>query len=328
MMSMMKTDNEVFEEWMTTILAIVPGVLITTAILLNVVYEMAFWAALALVFFVTIGWFYQSKKLPSWSLVAVGVLLTTVLIILSGIFGGIATFIVGSADVSLSIATIVVWLVILCIIFHFWSQKQFSFPPTIWLVTVSIIVCNFLVRIKYFYLFDLSWSVIGDVTRIALWSAAMLLLPVIIGMYLARWFGLTTVLFAVGTTFMWFQIIVDNAGRVSGNIHNPLLLAGYLMLTPVLATIVGPILYLRAKRAGYSLQGLLITTGVAVGANVVISGIVRGDFTIIIWLSAIPYIASVILVLWLSYLLYQATLAINLPANKSLNADPKSRAFY
>jgi hypothetical protein len=122
--------------------------------------------------------------------------------------------------------------------------------------------------------------------------------------------------------------VVDNAGRVSGNIHDPLLLAGYLMLTPVLATIVGPILYLRAKRAGYSLQGLLITTGVAVGANVVISGIVRGDFTIIIWLSAIPYIASVILVLWLSYLLYQATLAINLPANKSLNADPKSRAFY
>jgi hypothetical protein len=29
MMSLMKTDNEVFEEWMTTILAIVPGVLIT-----------------------------------------------------------------------------------------------------------------------------------------------------------------------------------------------------------------------------------------------------------------------------------------------------------
>jgi hypothetical protein len=98
---------------------------------------------------------------------------------------------------------------------------------------------------------------------------------------------------------------------VSENIHDPLLLAGYLILTPVLATIVGPVLYLRAKRAGYGLQGLLITTGVAVGANVVISGIVRGDFTIITWLSAIPYIASVILALWLSYLLYQATFEAN-----------------
>jgi len=327
-MSLMKTNDEISKEWMTTILAIVPGVLITIAILLNVVYEMAFWAALALVFFVTISWFYQSKKLPGWSLVAVGALLTTVLITLSGVLGGITTFIVRSADVSLSIATIAVWLVILVIVFHFWSQKRLSFSPTILLVAVSIIVCNFLVRIKYFYLFDLSWSVLGDVTRIALWSAAMLLLPVIVGIYLARWFGLTTVLFAVGTTFMWFQIIVDNAGRVSENIHNLLLLAGYLMLTPVLATIVGPILYLRAKKAGYGLQGLLITTGIAVGVNVVISGIVRGDFTIITWLSAIPYVASVVLVLWLSYLLYQATLAINLPANKSLNADPKSRAFY
>jgi hypothetical protein len=155
----------------------------------------------------------------------------------------------------------------------------------------------------------------------------MLLLPVIIGIYLARWFGLTTVLFAVGTTFMWFQIIVDNSGRVSENIHNPLLLAGYLMLTPVLATIVGPILYLRAKRADYGLLALSITTGIAVGVNLVISGIVRGDFTIIIWLSAIPYVASVVLVLWLSYLLYQATLAINEPANKPHAGDAKSKVF-
>jgi hypothetical protein len=326
-MSLTKPDKNISREWMTTILAVVPGVLITIAILLNMVYETAFWTALALVFFVTISWFYQSKKLPWWSLVAVGALLTTILTIVSGIFGGVIAFIVGSADVSFSIAIVVVWLAILFIGFHFWSQKQFSFSPTIGLVTVSIIICNFLVRMKYFYLFDLSWSVVGDVTKIALWSAAMLLLPVIIGMYLARWFGLTTVLFAVGTTFVWFQIIVDNAGRVSENIHNSLLLAGYLLLTPVLAIIIGPILYLRSKRAGYGLQSLLMTTGVAVGANVVISGIVRGDFTIITWLSAIPYVASVIFVLWLSYLLYQAILAINEPANKSLNADPKCRAF-
>jgi hypothetical protein len=320
-MSLMKTDNKIPREWMTTILAIVPGVLITIAILLNVIYEMVFWAALALVLFVTIGWFYQSKKLPGWSLVAVGVLLTAILILASGVFGGITTLIVGSTDVSLSVAIMVVWSVMLFIIFHFWSQKQLSFSPTIWFVTVSIIICNFLVRMKYVYLFDLSWPVVADVTRISLWSAAMLLLPIIMGMYLARWFGLTTVLFAVGTTFMWFQIIVDNAGRVSENIHNPLLLAGYLVLTPVLATIVGPILYLRTKRAGYGLQGLLITTGIAVGANVVISGIVRGDFTIIIWLSAIPYVVSAILALWLSYLLYQAIFEVN----KVHMVSPKTR---
>jgi hypothetical protein len=323
----MKPDENISKEWMTTILAIVPGVLITVAILLNGVYEMAFWVALALILFVMISWFYQSKRLPGWSLVAVGALFATVLIILSGVLGGITTFIVGSDDVSFSISIMVAWLVILFTVFHFRSQKRLSFSPTIWLVAVSIIICNFLVRMKYFYLFDLSWSVIGDVARISLWSAAMLLLPVIIGVYLARWFGLTTILFTVGTTFMWYQVVVDNAGRVSESIHNPLLLAGYLMLTPVLATIVGPILYLRAKRADYGLQALSITTGIAVGANLVISGIVRGDFTMIIWLSAIPYVASVVLVLWLSYLSYQATLAINPPANKSLDADPKCRAF-
>jgi hypothetical protein len=305
-MGLMKTDSTLSGVWMMAILATVPGILITIAILLNVVYEMTFWTVISLILFVMIGWFYQSKQLPGWSLMAIGMLLTTVLIIVSGVFGGITTFIVGSAEVSLSVAIVVAWLAILFIIFRFWSQKQIPFSPTIWSVMVSIMVCNFLVRMKYFYLFDLSWSVIGDVTRIALWSTAMLLLPVLIGMYLVSRFGLTTMLFAVGTTFMWFQIIVDNTGRVSENIHNPLLLGGYLILTPVLGTIVGPILYLRAKDTTYRLRGLLVATGIAVGANVIVSGVVRGDFTLIVWLSAIPYVASVILVLWLSYLLYQA----------------------
>ena len=39
-------NDEISRKWITTILVIVPGVLITIAILLNVVYEMAFWAAI------------------------------------------------------------------------------------------------------------------------------------------------------------------------------------------------------------------------------------------------------------------------------------------
>ncbi len=306
-MSLMKSDNEVSEEWMTTVLAIVPGILITIAILINVVYEMAFWTALALILFVTISWLHQAKKLPGWSLMAVGMLLTAFLTIVSGIFGGIITLIVGVGSVSISVAIAAIWLVILLIFAHFRLQKQLRFSSTIWLVIGLVVICNFLVRMKYFYLFDLSWSTLGDVARISLWSAGTLLLPIIIGMYLAQRYGLMVVLLAVGTTFMWFQIIIDNADRVSENIHQPLLLVGYLLLTPVLATIVGPILYLRAKKTSYCLQGLLIATSIAVGVNVIISGVVRGDFTLIVWLSAIPYVAGVVLVLWLSYLLYQAS---------------------
>lgn len=306
-MSLMKSDNEISEEWMTTVLAIVPGILITIAILINVVYEMAFWTALALILFVAISWFHQSKKLPGWSLMAVGMLLTAFLTIVSGIFGGITTLIVGVDSVSISVAIAAVWLAILLIFAHFWLQKQLRFSSTIWLIIGLVVICNFLVRMKYFYLFDLSWSTLGDVARISLWSAGTLLLPVIIGMYLAQRYGLMVVLLAVGTTYMWFQIIIDNADRVSENIHQPLLLGGYLILTPVLATIVGPILYLRAKKTSYRLQGLLIATCIAVGVNVIISGVVRGDFTLIVWLSAIPYVASVVLVLWLSYLLHQAS---------------------
>jgi len=102
-MSLMKTSDKLSAAWMISILAIVPGVLITVAILVNEVYEMTYWAILALILFVTIAWLYQSKQLPSWSLMAVGMLLTAVLIIVSGVFGGITTFIVESADVSHSL---------------------------------------------------------------------------------------------------------------------------------------------------------------------------------------------------------------------------------
>jgi hypothetical protein len=304
-MSLMKTDNEITQEWVPTLLAIVPGVLITIAILINVIYETAFWTTVTLILFVTISRFYRSNKLPGWSLMAVGMLLTVFLTVVSGIFGGITTLIAGADGVSISVATAAVWLVILLILAHFRLRRQVRFSSTIWLITGLVVICNFLVRMKYFYLFDLSRSTIEAVARISLWSAGTLLLPVVIGMYLAQRYGIMTVLSAVGTTFMWFQIIIDNAGRVSEHIHNPLLLGGYLILTPVSATIVGPILYLRAEKITYRLQGLLIATGIAVGANVIISGIVRGDFTLIVWLSAIPYIVSVVLALWLSYLLYR-----------------------
>jgi hypothetical protein len=166
--------------------------------------------------------------------------------------------------------------------------------------------------VKYFFLLGVSWPVVGDMLGVSLWSAGTLLLPILAGGILARRYGAPTILFAVGATFAWYQVLIDNAFKVSANIGSPALFWVYLIVVRILFVVIGPCLFLRARGTRRSLFGLIGSICASVAINIAISGFVRGDFTLIIWLSAIPYTISIGLSLLLAYWLYRS-------ASQSLN---------
>jgi hypothetical protein len=141
---------------------------------------------------------------------------------------------------------------------------------------------------------------------VSLWSAGTLLLPIVAIGVLARKYGAPTILFAVGATFAWYQVLIDNAFKVSGNIGSSELFWVYLIVVRFLFIVIGPWLFLRAKGTHRQLFGLIGSVCASVAINIIVSGIVRGDFTLVIWLSAIPYTISIGLSLLLAYCLYRS----------------------
>ena len=174
-----------------------------------------------------------------------------------------------------------------------------------------VVVCNILVRVKNFILVDVSWSVAHGVISVGLWAAALALLPVVIGIPLARRHGKFAVLFVVGSTYMAFQSLINVDQQVRINLNSSTGFIAYMVLIPLLFTVIAPLWYLRTEPMRAKMGGLLALTGVAVAANIIVSGWVRGDFTLMIWLSAIPYIISVLLTIALAHFLYRGARALN-----------------
>jgi hypothetical protein len=183
----------------------------------------------------------------------------------------------------------------------FYSRQNRRHLLGTWLLVAAITLCCILVRVKYFVYWGISWSILWDMLGVSFWSTGTLLLPIMAVGLLVRRFGWLTILFAVGATFAWYQVLIDNAYKVSANIASLEAFWGYLILVRSLFIVVGPWLYLRARGMRRKLTGLIVTICVSVAINIVISGIVRGDFTLIIWLSAIPYTVSIGLSLFLAY---------------------------
>ena len=116
------------------------------------------------------------------------------------------------------------------------------------------------------------------------------------------------VLFVVGANFLWFQDVIDYVQKLHLYIDNSVLFTTFIMFLPLLFTVIAPLRFLRARSTLGRLWGLLVPIGLAVVVSIVVAGLVRGDFTLLLWLSAIPYTVSILLNLALAYLLYRQTI--------------------
>ena len=178
--------------WNKALLAIIPGLLATMG-LVHSKFSRGMLAGLVLLvtFLVYVFW-RNNRQAPAWSLMVLGMLSALVLTITSGVIAGLAALLLGKAANGL----------VLLLHSLFWGRSSARISEFLGLsggLCALVIGCQLAVRIKYFMLFGVSWSVVVQWLNISLYAAIIaLLLPVVLGWYLARRFGLATSCLSLG----------------------------------------------------------------------------------------------------------------------------------
>jgi hypothetical protein len=296
-------EEELPFSWNRSVIAIIPGLLATMGLISTDFSARMLVGLIGLVLFLGSTYWWNKKQLPGWSLMAIGMLASIGLVVASGVIGGLVAVIVGMQP---NLFVLLVFLIIPVILLGFFTKGQ-HISPIVWGLFCLVAMCQLAVRIKYFVLFGVSWSVAGHWLTISLYAAMIgLLLPVVFGTLLSRKYGLQTMLFVIGMIYVSFQILIDVNSKVSDQIGNTERYVVYKALIPFLITVLAPLWYLRARTFYIRIVGVLSLVGLAVFINLlVVSVSYEGKLPIIIWISFIPYIMSILLTLVLAYLLYQ-----------------------
>ena len=289
--------------WNKALLAIIPGLLASVGLITtDFSAGMLVGLILLIIFLVSVYW-WNHRQLPGWGLMAVGMLASVGLILASGVIGGLAAIIAGK---SANTFVLLILLATLTTLLGFSLRTQ-RVPVFVWVLLALIILCQLAVRIKYFILLGVSWSVACQWLNISLYAAVIaLLIPVVFGQFMAQRYGLLTMLFVIGMIFASFQILIDVNYKVSDQIGGSLGFSAYKALIPVLFTVIAPLWFLRARSALSRIGGMLTLVGFAVIIDLLVVGLsYAGELPLIIWISFIPYTISILLALVLAYLLYR-----------------------
>jgi hypothetical protein len=277
----------------TIILTLIPG-LIATLGLFNDAWSGWSWVGVVLLaLFIILGWLTGNQRLPDWTLMAGGLLVGIAQPVVLGILGvlaALATHTTPSPTDSLFV-TALPWIGTGLVLYHLRGRGLCM--PKVLLWVAAITACCILVRVKYFVLYGFSWDILGQMLGISLWAAGTLLLPVLLTGLMPKRHGRFRVLFAAGATFAWYQVLIDNGTRVSAGLDSQGTVWIYFLVVRCLFIVLGPWLFLGLRDARWKLAGLTACICASAAVNILISGLVRGDFTAVIWLSAIPYILSI-----------------------------------
>jgi hypothetical protein len=288
--------------WNFALLAVVPGFM---AMLGLIRFDYSGWMLVGLILltsFMVCAILWNNRKIPAWSLMAAGILASFGLMIASGVIGGLTSILVGKSANLLVVLLLLIFLVTLLGIF----LRRQRVSLFILLLFIVIVVLQLTIRLKYFVLFGVSWSVAGEWLSISLYAIVItLLLPVALGLPLVRHYGSLALLFTIGMIYMGFQILIDVNHKVSDQIGGTAGFYAYKALIPMIFTIFAPLWFLRASSPRRRMGGVLALVGLAVILNLVIVGLsYHGDLPQIIWISFIPYTISVLITLALANLLY------------------------
>jgi hypothetical protein len=289
--------------WNKALLAIIPGLLATMGLIHSDFSVETLVVLVLLVAFLFIVYWRNNGQIPAWSLMAVGILASVSLTIASGLIGGLAALLVGeSANAVVLFVLLGVLVALLRILLR--DRRVSSLA---WVLFALIIACQLAVRIKYFVLFGVSWSVAGQWLTISLYAAvSTLLLPVVLGWFLAQRYGLATMLFVLGMIFTSFQILIDVNYKVSDQMGTTLGFAAYKTLVPLIFTVIAPLWYMRGQSPHSRSIGVLGLVGLAIILDLVVVGMsYGGDLPPIIWISFIPYTMSILFALILANLLHR-----------------------
>jgi hypothetical protein len=286
--------------WKKALPTMIPGFLAAVGLLDDDLSTRTMIGMGLLIILLWLSFFSNQRQLPSWNLVALGSLAAMVITLASGVLGGVAALLVGGAGKA--VVLLLFWGAIMTLLGK--SLPGRPMPPLAWVGLGLIVMCQLGVRIKYFAFYGVSWQVIWEWLNVSLFSAGFLLLPLAIGVQLANRHGQATMLFLIGAIYMGFQILADNGGYISAHLGESPIFSLYRLVPPFLFMILAPICFTRILSA----QGRQVVTmtliGMAMIFDILFSGLVRGDFSTLIWLSAIPYVLSILLSFGLGFYMY------------------------
>jgi hypothetical protein len=142
------------------LLAVTPGLLATLGF---VSLNSSIWTLLGIVlllFFVTVSWIQNNRQLPGWSLMAVGIVMGISQPFVLGIIGVLVALITGTSPSPASSPFVLILPWIGIAVLSLYIKKNNQRVSRTWLLVAIIVLCNILVRVKYFFLFGVSWSVL------------------------------------------------------------------------------------------------------------------------------------------------------------------------
>lgn len=288
--------------WKEALLAVIPGLLATLGLIRN---DYSIWMVgglVALVIYLGLAYWGNDKKFPDWSLLGLGMLTASVLVMLASIVGGLIAILAGTAA-----QTVVLIFLLFTFVILLGSHLRYNrMPLSAWGLFILVILCQLAVRIKYFVEFGLSWSVVGQWVSISLYAATIgLLLPVMLGILLSGRYGWMTILFVIGMVYGSFYLLIDVNDKVSDQLGGTGSLVIYQTMIPFLFTVLAPLYYLRARASPSRIGGLLALVGCAVLLNLLVVGFSYEELPPVIWVSFMPYTLSILLSLRLAYLLQE-----------------------
>jgi len=287
--------------WPKTLLAVIHALLATIGFV-NTGFDAWMFAGVLLLSVYLVGaYVWNKEKLPGWSLIAAGFLTAFSLTIVSGLIGGVMAIVVDKGANSIVLLIFAIWFVALL----FTSLRGRPQRPLVWILLALIILCQLAVRLDLFDQYGLSWPVVGEWLNVSLYSAVIaLLIPLGLGLCLSPRYGRIAILFVLGMVYLGFHILLDVNAKVSDQTGGTFWFSVYQAMIPFLFTVIAPFLFLRARETVGRLFGLLSPVAFAVILDLLVVGwSYDGALPRIIWLTFIPYTASILLTLVLAYLL-------------------------
>lgn len=238
--------------WRYILLVVLPGLLFGISRFYYPFY-LPFQISFILILLLTFATLVKQKRIPGWGLLMIGLMLSwgaMVVIIIGGEW--LARLLHYNGELQRLLMAIPLWAVIGMLGWQYWQVWR-SFSRIFVLILLVIVIAALFVGMD------------------ALTTAAYMLLPVAIGLPLARRHGTQAILFVVGAYCWW----LFDSDYISGWLINDLpFYAAYAVLMRLLFMSVGPLLLLRAQSLQGQVAGLLTPMAVVLVARVLVPWLV------------------------------------------------------
>jgi hypothetical protein len=281
--------------WQETLLAVLPGVAAVLGGFTSLDNPLTL-IVLAVMASLLITLYRRNKHhLPDWTLMYAGMLAAA--LVSAGFFlllNAILLAYHGSVDPLVDFLVLLTPWVLIAILLLFHGRRP-GLPAGAWLVLFLIVFCHLVLLLIVSVVISASANPFQQWIGLSLYSAGGLLLPLALGWRFLKGHGASAVLFAAGAVYLWQQTLAIPTVRMAASMTDPIGNFVYQAILPLFSLVIGPLWYLSAHSRAGRWGGLLVSWAAGLVLFTTVTGLVRGDFSVSVWVNRVPYIISLLL---------------------------------